>query len=76
MEEKNSNKHNKLSLLDVFATNLHPDLAQQVKESWIDPSAISIEQLIGHGKLKELLSANIQVAAHNHMRLKLSKLFL
>ena len=42
----------KVTVLDTLTQNLHPDIAQQVKESWIDPIALCVGQLIGNGKYK------------------------
>ena len=48
MAEKSLNKN--ISMLDILTKNLDPDLAQQVKQNWVDSKKMCVENLIGHGK--------------------------
>ena len=51
-EEDLFNREENMSMLDILTKNLDPDLAQQVKECWIDPNNISVNNLLGHGKFE------------------------
>lgn len=43
-------KREKETILDVFVSNLDPDLAKEVRESWINPSKFTAGRLLGKGK--------------------------
>lgn len=37
-------------ILDILTQNLAPNVAQEVKESWVDPSTLCVKHLLGNGK--------------------------
>ena len=41
-----------VAALDILTQNLHPDIAQEVKENWVDPNTFCVKHLIGNGKFK------------------------
>ena len=49
-EENLFEVEHRVNVLDTLTQNLHPDLAQQVKECWIEPNALCVKQFVGNGK--------------------------
>lgn len=49
-KEKSFEMEHNVTVLDTLTQNLHPDIAQQVTQSWVDPIALQVKQLIGNGK--------------------------